>query len=212
VQAIVPLRLLEFDDFRSLLYFPGHDRTNFQGFDRSLDIKYYEEPLGETRKARSLYLWDVMMLLITSIFFFGMAQSIEINSIPAPTTFYYIMGLMLLFDCVVLFIDRYKTHIPTRLDHYWTWILINAALGAFCFYASSAVPNPHPDGPAIGLEWLVLLAAIVRSAIDYAVSTGFMFPHTEDPKPASPLGRAPANFKLRHYLRKLHLDGALRFW
>src|SRR5215217_7125251 len=101
-----------------------------------------------------------MMLLITSIFFFGMAQSIEINSIPAPTTFYYIMGLMLLFDCVVLFIDRYKTHIPTRLDHYWTWILINAALGAFCFYASSAVPNPHPDGPAIGLEWLVLLAAI----------------------------------------------------
>ena|SRR5215204_6778527 len=86
-----------------------------------------------------------MMLLITSIFFFGMAQSIEINSIPAPTTFYYIMGLMLLFDCVVLFIDRYKTHIPTRLDHYWTWILINAALGAFCFYASSAVPNPHPD-------------------------------------------------------------------
>jgi len=31
----------------------------FQGFDRSLDIKYYEEPLGETRKARSLYLWDV---------------------------------------------------------------------------------------------------------------------------------------------------------
>ena len=41
----------------------------FQGFDRSLDIKYYEEPLGETPKARIMYLWDVMMLLITSIFF-----------------------------------------------------------------------------------------------------------------------------------------------
>ena len=154
----------------------------FQGFDRSLDIQYYEEPLGETPKARFLYLWYVMMLLITSIFFFGMAQSIEINSIPAPATFYYIMSLMLFFDCAVLVIDRFKTHIPTRLNHYWTWIVINLILGVICFYASSAVP--HPDGPATGLEWFVLLAAIVRSAVDYAVSIGFMFPHTEDTRPA----------------------------
>ena len=122
------------------------------------------------------------MLLITSIFFFGMAQSIEINSIPAPATFYYIMSLMLFFDCAVLVIDRFKTHIPTRLNHYWTWIVINLILGVICFYASSAVP--HPDGPATGLEWFVLLAAIVRSAVDYAVSIGFMFPHTEDTRPA----------------------------
>ena len=125
-----------------------------------------------------------MMLLITSIFFFGMAQSIEINSIPAPATFYYIMSLMLFFDCAVLVVDRFKSHIPTRLDHYWTWIGINLILGVICFYASSAVPNPHPDGPAHGLEWFVLIAAILRSVIDYAVSIGFMFPHTEDTKPA----------------------------
>jgi len=154
----------------------------FQGFDRSLDAKYYELPLGETSKSRMLYLWDDMMLLITSIFFFGMAQSIEINSIPAPATFYFIMSLMLFFDCVVLVIDRFKTHIPARLDHYRTWIAINFCV--ICFYASSAVPNPHPDGPATGLEWFVLIAAIARSAIDYAVSVGFMFPHTEDTKPA----------------------------
>jgi hypothetical protein len=156
----------------------------FQGFDRSLDVKYYEVPLGETSKARMLYLWDVMMLLITSIFFFGMAQSIEIHSIPAPATFYFIMSLMLFFDRVVLVIDRFKTHIPARLDHYRTWIAINLVLCVICFYASSAVPNPHPDGPATGLEWFVLIAAIARSAIDYAVSVGFMFPHTEDTKPA----------------------------
>ena len=113
-----------------------------------------------------------------------MAQSIEINSIPAPKTFYYIMSLMLLFDCVVLFIDRFKTHIPMRLNHYRTWFGINLVLGVICFYASSAVPNPHPDGPATRLEWFVLIAAIVRSAIDYAVSVGFMFPDTEDTKPA----------------------------
>jgi len=45
-------------------------------------------------------------------------------------------------------------------------------------------PTPHPDGPATGLEWFVLIAAIANSAIDYAVSVGFMFPHTEDTKPA----------------------------
>ncbi|MFL5035411.1 MAG: hypothetical protein ACJ8DE_21005 [Microvirga sp.] len=97
---------------------------------------------------------------------------------------------MLFFDCAVLVIDRFKTHIPMRLNHYWTWIGINLVLGLFCFYASSAVPNPHPDGPATRLEWFVLIAAIVRSAIDYAVSTGFMFPHTEDTKPTGPLGPA----------------------
>src|SRR4051794_26974186 len=130
-----------------------------------------------------------MMLLITSIFFFGMAQSIEINSTPAPKTFYYIMGLMLSSSIVRCSLS---TALRVIYRHDWTitelpWIGINLILGVICSYASSAVPNPHPDGPANGLEWFVLIAATLRSVIDYAVSIGFMFPHTEDTKPTGPL-------------------------
>ena len=148
----------------------------YQGFDRSLDIKYYETALDAPLNPGA-YTWDVAMLLVTAIFFVGMAESLRTNGTPTPAAFYFWLGLMLVFDCGVLLIDYAKSPVKETLrPHYRIWGAINLALGIVAIYASFGVAAQEAVGPATGAQWLFLLLAVVRSGIDYSRSMRFLFP------------------------------------
>jgi hypothetical protein len=148
----------------------------YQGFDRSLDIKYYETSLDAPLNPGA-YTWDVAMLLVTAIFFVGMAESLRTNGTPTPAAFYFWLGLMLVFDCGVLLIDYAKSPVKETLrPHYRIWGAINLALGIVAIYASFGVAAQEAVGPATGAQWLFLLLAVVRSGIDYSRSMRFRFP------------------------------------
>ena len=85
----------------------------FQGFDRSLDIKYFENL--ETPIRPGVYTWDVAMLILTAVFFLGMAESLQSKGVPTPAAFFFWLGLMLLFDCFVLLVDYVKSPDRGRL-------------------------------------------------------------------------------------------------
>ncbi|HEX8168026.1 MAG TPA: hypothetical protein VF601_19835 [Beijerinckiaceae bacterium] len=151
----------------------------FHGGDRSLDVKYLENPPEkDTPWRRFLLMWDVFMLLITAIFFVGIALSMQgAHGIPTPSAFYFWMSRMLFFDCGVLIIDLLKTHLPRKLGHYLIWILLNFALGYMCLRASRSLgTSGSTSDDTTWWGWVIFGLAFLRTIIDYIVGAKFMFP------------------------------------
>ena len=147
----------------------------FHGGDRSLDLKYLGANVTQARD-RVAYVWDVYMLLITAILFVKIAQAIPDNGQGhGETHFYQWMAGMLIFDMAVLLIDGAKSRLlRTRgageLGVYPRWILLNLAMAVVCLY----VPSSGLSATNVGIA--VLLAAFVRTLLDYYFGRKFMFP------------------------------------
>jgi hypothetical protein len=164
----------------------------FHGGDRSLDVKYLRaQPVGFWERAA--YVWDVYVLLITAILFVKIAQSIPGSPAPAggsilgaappqttPELFYWWMGVMLLFDAAMLFVDRVKsaflgTEGEDGLRAYWKWIALNLALAVVCLGAA-APPDWLASLPATAVAIVVFGFASLRTLLDYVSGSRFLFP------------------------------------
>jgi hypothetical protein len=124
------------------------------------------------------------MLILTAVFFLGMAESLRIGNMVAPSPFYFWLGLMLLFDCFVLLVDYLKTSEKEALGApYARWGAINLVAGVLILYISFRTPSTEPIGQANWIEWLVLIMALLRSGLDYWLSMRFLFPLDETAQP-----------------------------
>ncbi|SFK34599.1 hypothetical protein [Methylocapsa palsarum] len=163
----------------------------FHGGDRSLDRKYIDHK-PESGWQRASYIWDVYMLLITAIFFVGLAEAIPKTPTPAPKPpelayFYDFMAMLFLFDAGVLWVDYAKSNVDRRrklANSYKKWIPINLILCIFCAGAAYVI---DPTGPVAGffgmspstpiaVSIVVFLAAAARTFADYWFGDDFMFP------------------------------------
>jgi len=168
----------------------------FHGGDRSLDIKYTREA-GVGNRAK--YLWDVYVLLFTAVLFVWIADSIPSvlkaahpfppkDLLEQSMLFYRLMGIMFLFDVVVLFIDYWKSEPNLRADlkSYYVWVPSNFILGILCFVASIAISKTQDPNQVYsifslslslqGLSLIVFAAAAIRTGLDYWFSRAFLFP------------------------------------
>lgn len=152
----------------------------FQGGDRSLDLKYLDEPEAGREYTRFAYLWDVYMLLVTGLLMTFVAEAIpparsDAMPMPEPDTFFALMGFLLSFDVFVLLIDLIKSHVSDRLETYYPWILMNAALAVVCVFARH-LHEAHPNLSLSRIAFAVFVFAFLRTTLDYALSESFMFP------------------------------------
>ncbi len=171
----------------------------FHGGDRSLDFKYADTSQNSA-KEKLHYLWDVYMLILTAILFVCIAEAIPSRKVGEdglsvyknPDLFYLFMFITLLFDVVILIIDRAKSTNKSGLKTYLAWIIANCILAGVCLYVYWVVS--HLKDPTdwslvrIGcvevsfllLNLMVFVMAFLRTIIDYAsdhLSKGrFLFP------------------------------------
>jgi hypothetical protein len=164
------------------------------GGDRSLDRKYIDHQ-PDKRAQRMFYIWDVYMLLITAIFFVGLAEAIPKAgttpaSIPAASElayFYYLMAALFLFDAVVLWIDFLKSDADRKIKlegSYQKWIPGNLGFSIFCACAAYLIDPVGRLAPTLGLTSIapmpvvvvVFCVAAARTFADYWFSDDFMFP------------------------------------
>lgn len=173
----------------------------FHGGDRSLDLKYLGAAPGRWWPA---YAWDVYMLLLTALFFVGVGESIPWEKEPnhyvgTYSGFYYWLASALIFDLIVLAIDRMKdqylikhrAEADDRLKPYPWWMLFNAAFAGCCLWVAGCIGDAMQKGDSIhfpiyntelfdlsllGVGGVMLLFALVRTIADYAVSREFLFP------------------------------------
>lgn len=166
----------------------------FHGGDRSLDVKHIDSPAyGPFQKLS--YVWDVYMLVLTSILFVCIAEALpRLDGSRAfkpgdVADFYHFLGFMLAFDVFVLIVDVAKTKPEARaaLGSYALWVPANVLLSLACFYVTNWFPNDAFGGTAAiqfgtaSLQFstvtaVIFAVALVRTTIDYSVGGSFLFP------------------------------------
>lgn len=162
----------------------------FHGMERSLDLRYLEPRSPIPHAARLM--GDTSVLLITALFFLLLALSIPDHgqawlmerSESLRSWFPRAFVGFLVFDAIVLVVTRtrLKKVAPETRAHD-----AHARLAALNAVAALVV------GTGVWLDVLtrfgLAVIALVRSAIDYGMSSGFLYPQATLSDPPTPSGR-----------------------
>jgi hypothetical protein len=157
----------------------------YHGSLRHLESVYVEEPArtGDSERAQRLLL-DFVLLFVEGCFLLGAAKLVE-----RPVAFAVTLSLVCLIDAAWGYVGLVLSN-QERASTMWAKIntVAGGAFAALVWFRWAVEPE------AWVLPVLVLVVAVIRTAVDYATSWDFYFPSqpTESPNPADTTDSAVA--------------------
>jgi len=139
----------------------------YHGALRHLDARYVESGAADPHAL----LGDFIVLFVESCVFFALALLL-----PSPSFFTCALITLLIVDAVWGFVAR-LIFTPAKPETHWALINIcTAVLLIILLAVMDGLPPRIPDQANTALGYVVLAVAVLRTVVDYKVTSSFYFP------------------------------------